>query len=395
MIDKNRMYDCMVRMVEAPSISGTDDEMSAVDKIEELLYEIPYFAEHRENVMRVPLKDDPLARELICAYLELAPDCPDTIILTGHYDVVDVDEYGPLQDIAFHVEEITKKIGDLHMDEASRSDLESGEWMFGRGTADMKIGHALSLELMRHYAEEGGIRGNILYVGVCGEETNSEGMLAAVPFFNGFLFSRVPIVEDEPAEQRTPLRDIIKTKSFVFLAVIMFTAGASELSMSQWASTFAEQGLGLSKFTGDLLGPCAFAFFMGVGRILHSFLPERIGIRSVLLFCGFITLGCYLCASLVDNSIIAVFACALCGLGVSAMWPGSYTLASSTFPHGGNAMFGMFAMFGDLGCSVGPWLAGLIAAGKGLKSALLICSIFPIISIAFLMLYRKNNIKEV
>lgn len=218
---------------------------------------------------------------------------------------------------------------------------------------------------------------------------------AAVPFFNGFLFSRVPIVEDEPAEQRTPLRDIIKTKSFVFLAVIMFTAGASELSMSQWASTFAEQGLGLSKFTGDLLGPCAFAFFMGTGRVLHSFLPERIGIRSVLLFCGFVTLGCYLCASLVDNSIIAVLACALCGLGVSAMWPGSYTLASNTFPHGGNAMFGMFAMFGDLGCSVGPWLAGLIAAGKGLKSALLICSIFPIISIAFLMLYRKNNIKEV
>ena len=186
MIDKKRMYDVMVRMVEAPSISGTADEMSAVDRIEELLYEIPYFAAHRENVMRVPLQDDPLDRELICAYLELAPDCPDTIILTGHYDVVDVDEYGPLQDIAFYVEEITKKIGDLHMDEASRSDLESGEWMFGRGTADMKIGHALSLELMRHYAEEGGIQGNILYVGVCGEETNSEGMLAAVPFFNEF-----------------------------------------------------------------------------------------------------------------------------------------------------------------------------------------------------------------
>ena len=78
MIDKKRMYDVMVRMVEAPSISGTADEMSAVDRIEELLYEIPYFAAHRENVMRVPLQDDPLDRELICAYLELAPDCPDT-----------------------------------------------------------------------------------------------------------------------------------------------------------------------------------------------------------------------------------------------------------------------------------------------------------------------------
>lgn len=186
MIDKARMYDAMVRMVEAPSISGTPDEMSVTYKIEEILREMPYFQQNPDNVMRIPVKDDPLNRELVAAYMELAPGNPDTIILTGHYDVVDVDEYGPLQDAAFHVEEITKRIGELHMDEASRADLESGEWIFGRGTADMKIGHALSLELMRHYSEEGGIRGNILYVGVCGEETNSEGMLAAVPFFNEF-----------------------------------------------------------------------------------------------------------------------------------------------------------------------------------------------------------------
>ena len=218
---------------------------------------------------------------------------------------------------------------------------------------------------------------------------------ALTPLFNGFLFARVPIVEDEPVEQRTPLARIVKTRSFLFLAIIMFTAGAAELSMSQWASTFAEQGLMLSKFKGDLLGPCAFAFLMGSGRIIHSFLPDKIGIRTVLLSCGFITLGCYLAASLVDNSVIAVLACALCGLGVSAMWPGAYTLASNTFPHGGNAMFGLFAMFGDLGCSIGPWLAGLIAAGSNLRNALLVCAIFPLISIVFLLLYRKNNIEEV
>ncbi len=218
---------------------------------------------------------------------------------------------------------------------------------------------------------------------------------AVVPFLNGFLFSKVPIVEDEPVNRRTPLKKIVRTRSFLLLAVIMFTAGASELSMSQWASTFAEQGLELSKFTGDLLGPCAFAFFMGSGRILHSLLPERISIRTVLLSCGVMTLGCYLAASLVENSIVAVLSCALCGLGVSAMWPGAYSLASKTFPHGGSAMFGLFAMFGDLGCSVGPWLAGLIAASKGLNTALLLCSVFPVILIVFLMLYRKNNIKEV
>ena len=186
MIDKQRLYNRMVRMVEAPSISGTPEEMTAARRIEELLYEIPYFQEHKDAVMRVPVKNDPLQRELVAAYLELAPGCPDTVILTGHYDVVDVDEFGPLKDIAFDVEKITAQIGQLHMDDASRKDLESGEWLFGRGTADMKIGHALSLELMQHYSEEGGIQGNILYVAVCGEETNSEGMLEAVPFFNEF-----------------------------------------------------------------------------------------------------------------------------------------------------------------------------------------------------------------
>jgi len=186
MIDKNRMYGAMVRMVKEPSISGTADENGVTYKIEEILRENPYFRVHPEHVMRVPVENDPLGRDLIAAYMELAPGCPDTIILTGHYDVVDVDEYGPLKDAAFDVEEITRRIGELHMDEASRADLESGEWIFGRGTADMKIGHALALELMHHYAEEGGINGNLLYVGVCGEETNSEGMLAAVPFFNRF-----------------------------------------------------------------------------------------------------------------------------------------------------------------------------------------------------------------
>ncbi len=180
------MYDALDRMVKAPSISGTPAENEVTYVIEEILRENPYFQNHPEHVMRVPLENDPLNRELVAAYMELVPGNPDTIILTGHYDVVDVDEYGPLQDTAFDMAEITKRIGELHMDEASRADLESGEWIFGRGTADMKIGHALSVELMRHYAEEGGINGNILYVAVCGEETNSEGMLAAVPFFNRF-----------------------------------------------------------------------------------------------------------------------------------------------------------------------------------------------------------------
>ena len=186
MIDKERMYKNMLRMIAVPSISGTDDEKYAADKIEELLYEIPYFAAHKENVKQVPLKDDPFGRSLITAYLECAPESKKVIILTGHYDVVDVDEFGEYQKEAFDPETITKLMDKFPMDEDARKDWESGEWLFGRGTADMKIGHALCLELLRHFSEEGGIDGNLLYVGVCGEETNSEGMLAAIPFFNQF-----------------------------------------------------------------------------------------------------------------------------------------------------------------------------------------------------------------
>ena len=186
MIDKKRMYETLNRLVKEPSISGTPAEQGVTYVIEEILRENPYFQAHPEHVLRVPVEGDPLGRDLIAAYMELAPGNPDTVILTGHYDVVDVDEYGPLKGVAFDMEKLTETIGQLPMDEASRQDLESGEWIFGRGTADMKIGHALSLELMHHYAETGGIHGNILYVAVCGEETNSEGMLAAVPFFNQF-----------------------------------------------------------------------------------------------------------------------------------------------------------------------------------------------------------------
>ena len=186
MIDKKRIYENMLRLVAVPSISGTDDEHLAADKIEELLYEIPYFATHKDNVRQVSVPGDPLGRTIVTAYLETAPGSRKAVILTGHYDVVDVDEFGQYQKEAFDPETITPLMGSFPMDEDTRSDWESGEWLFGRGTADMKIGHALSLELLRHFSEEGGINGNILYVAVCGEETNSEGMLGAIPFFNQF-----------------------------------------------------------------------------------------------------------------------------------------------------------------------------------------------------------------
>jgi len=188
MIKKENIYRNLLTLVEIPSVSGTDQEILAAYRLRELLSEIPYFAENPDHIKLIPLENDPLKRCIVTAFMELAPDCPDTVILTGHYDVVDTEEYGHLKEYACDVEKITKVIDQMPLDEDSKKDFESGEWLFGRGTADMKYGHALCIELMRHFDEEkgAGLKGNLLYAAVCGEETNSEGMLCAVPFFNRF-----------------------------------------------------------------------------------------------------------------------------------------------------------------------------------------------------------------
>lgn len=186
MIDRKHLYEAMARLVSVPSVSGTEAEAAAAYELEAMLREIPYFKEHKENVMLVPVENDPFKRVVVAAFLECAPGRADTVILTGHYDVVDLEEYGSLKEIACNVEEISRRIGELPLDAEARRDFESGEWYFGRGTADMKFGHALCLELLSHYAQSGTLNGNLFYVAVCGEETNSEGMLTAVPFFCRF-----------------------------------------------------------------------------------------------------------------------------------------------------------------------------------------------------------------
>lgn len=187
MIERERYYTNLKRLVEVPGVSGTKAEAEVPTVIVEMLKDIPYFNSTADSIRLVPLENDPLGRADVAAFLQLHPENPETVILTGHYDVVDIEEYGHLKDIAFDIEKITERITEMPVDEDSLKDAKSGEWIFGRGTADMKFGHALAIELLRYYAENPEtIDGNILYVAVCGEETNSEGMLEAVKFFNRF-----------------------------------------------------------------------------------------------------------------------------------------------------------------------------------------------------------------
>jgi fucose permease len=218
---------------------------------------------------------------------------------------------------------------------------------------------------------------------------------AVVPLANLAVFLRVPLPPPVPDTHRMALGSLCMAPAFAAALVLMGCAGAAELTMSQWASLFAEQGLGLPKLWGNLAGPCLFAVLMGIGRCVYGLWGAQILLVPALVGCGILATGCYLTAALVTDPVLSLLGCALCGLAVSLLWPGTFSLAAARFPFGGTAMFGLLAVGGDAGAATGPWLAGVVAeattgtqgtlsallpdAGSaGLRSGLLIGTIFPL-----------------
>lgn len=228
---------------------------------------------------------------------------------------------------------------------------------------------------------------------------------ALIPLFNTFNFIGVPIVPNLTNEEKTPFFQLLFSKQFILLIIIMICSGASEIAMSQWSSYFAEAGLKVSKMTGDLLGPCLFAIFMGTGRMFFGFIGEKINIKTALtisaIFCG----ACYVLTSVIDNPVISLVICALTGLSVSIMWPATLSLAAKLFPKSGGAMYSVLALSGDSGCTLGPWFISFIAikmltdhnGGESLKKGLGFGALFPILmvlAILLLNLWKKSIDKK-
>ncbi len=209
---------------------------------------------------------------------------------------------------------------------------------------------------------------------------------AIIPFFNGILFSKVPIRTLNEEGEGMGFVELCKTKIFWLFLLLMICAGASELAMSQWASYFAEDGLRVTKTLGDLLGPCLFAVLMGIARTFYGIKGEKIDLRKAIGFSGCLCVISYLVAVFAPSPILSLFGCAVCGLSVGLMWPGTYSLASKYFPQGGTVLFAVLALAGDVGCTGGPTLAGLVANGTGnLKTGLLAAAVFPVVMAACLL----------
>lgn len=219
---------------------------------------------------------------------------------------------------------------------------------------------------------------------------------SVIPLCNAVYFSRVPIAQLHEEGKGMGIRQLLKTKLFWLLALVMICAGASELAMSQWASAFAESGLSVSKTVGDLAGPCLFAALMGLARVFYAKFSEKINLYLFMTVSGGLCIIGYLFASLSPVPILSLLGCSLCGLAVGIMWPGTFSIASARCPRGGTAMFALLALAGDLGCSSGPTAVGLVSDifGGRLQTGLLAAIIFPavlILGVTALRYQKKKN----
>ncbi len=211
-----------------------------------------------------------------------------------------------------------------------------------------------------------------------------------IPLFNMVYFCFVPVVESKEQEGKDEKRTVSKTK-LVCLLVIMTCSGASEIAMSQWASYFAQKGLNISKVAGDILGPCAFAVFMGTGRILYALFSKRVPFYKAISVLSVSCALCYFTVGVCTNPIISLTACSLCGITVSMFWPGTLSHAVKLFGENNPVLFGAIALFGDIGCALGPWLLGAVADLGGMKWGYIACLVFPtVMFIANMALKEKN-----
>ena len=219
---------------------------------------------------------------------------------------------------------------------------------------------------------------------------------ALVPLFNIYNFATCPIERLTEEGKGLTIRSLFRLPVFWAAVLLMVCAGASELSMAQWASAFAEAALGFSKAAGDLLGPCLFAAAMGASRVIYGKFGPKMDLMKYMIGSGLLCLCCYLLAGLSRNPAAGLAGCICCGFSVGIMWPGTISVISPRIPAGGTALFALLAMAGDLGGALGPGLVGAVTqqAGGSLRAGVLAGCVFPLALAAALVLLRVKARKN-
>ena len=219
---------------------------------------------------------------------------------------------------------------------------------------------------------------------------------ALLPLANCFVFTKVPLAP-LVAEGGTGMHigQLFRSRVFWVIMLMMLCAGASEQAVSQWASTFAEKGLGVSKAVGDLAGPTVFALLMATSRLLYGKFGAKIDLNKAMMASALLCVVSYLLIGLTNSPVLGLVGVGLCGLAVGIFWPGTFSTAAASLRGGGTAMFALMALAGDLGCSGGPTLAGAIAGafGDNLRLGILCAVAFPALMILGILLIRRTDSK--
>lgn len=217
---------------------------------------------------------------------------------------------------------------------------------------------------------------------------------ALIPICNGIAFTKVPVYSLDDGEAKgLSIKDLFANKMFWVFMLMMMCAGASESTIAQWASAFAEEGLGVSKAVGDLAGPMSFAFLMGVSRVIYGKYGHKLDLDKFILFSSALCIAAYLCVSLVPIPVFGLIGCAVSGFAVGIFWPGTYSKASATIRGGGTSMFALLALAGDMGCTSGPALTGAVSSafGNNLSPGILAAVVFPILMLLSVAASRKKS----
>lgn len=219
---------------------------------------------------------------------------------------------------------------------------------------------------------------------------------AIIPAINVYNFATCPIEKLVEEGSGMGVRELFKKPVFWIAVCLMICSGASELSMSQWASAYVESALGFTKTVGDLVGPCLFAVVMGISRVIFGKYGEKLDLMKFMIGSGLLCVVCYLMASFSSNPLIGLLGCIVCGFSVGIMWPGTISISSKKFPAGGTAMFALLAMAGDLGGSLGPGMVGRItqSVGDRIQVGLRVGLAFPVVLVIMLFLFGKARAQE-
>lgn len=216
---------------------------------------------------------------------------------------------------------------------------------------------------------------------------------AILPLYNIFNFATCPIERLVDDGEGYGIKKLISMPIFWVAIILMICAGASEISMGQWASAYVESALGFSKTIGDLMGPCLFAVAMGISRTIYGKYGEKIDLIKFMIGSGILCLCCYLLSAFSIVPVMGLVGCIICGFSVGIMWPGTISITSVKIPLGGTAMFALLALSGDLGGSIGPYIVGIVSqsTGDNLKMGLLAGSVFPVVLVISAIIMKREN----